>query len=653
MVRDGLTLEWKDGCPPLRATPWVFPLPVDGNKRSLLVKEVTDLLTKDAIEEVREARGYYSLIFLVPKKSGDWRPVFDLSNLNKFLTIPRFKMESAVTIQKAMEIGKWAVSIDIKDAYLHIPINKASRKFLKFAFMGKVYQFKVLPFGVANAPYVFTRVVRAMAAIVHARGIKFHHYIDDWLIIADTPQQAISHATFVLNLTIKLGWIPNWDKSQLTPSQTFEYVGVRYDLGRGLALPPVPRMQKTILLLNQLISHPVTTARLMLSLIGLLVSVEKQVPYGRCFLRPLQWCLASQWKILSQPLNQQIVVNERAIEACKWWLQPANHFLGMPLEAYKPQRTFFTDASLVAWGAHMDWQELSHRWTTVEQKLHINVLELKAVTLAFEHWGSQAPQGTTWLVFTDNTTVVAHINKQGGTRSLSLCLEAERLIRLTHEWGMTIKARHIPGKRNVLADALSRPDRVLGTEWSLCPSVFKQMCRVFGTPNIDLFATSRNTKLSCFISPLQESEAFATDAMSLSWNGMYGYAYPPVGFLTTVLQKIATSHCEIMLVAPCWPTQAWFPLLMSLLVKVPRVLPTSDRLLMQPGTSIFHESPQYLRLHVWRLSSDRTKTRDFLSRCPRTCLGETVSQLQQRIKPNGKYTFVGVKDDALIHSLPL
>jgi hypothetical protein len=183
--------------------------------------------------------------------------------------------------------------------------------------------------------------------------------------------------------------------------------------------------------------------------------------------------------------------------------------------------------------------------------------------------------------------------------------------------------------------------------------VFNQICMVWGTPNIDLFATSRNNKLPVFFSPLPESVARATDAMSQNWDGMYAYAFPPFRFVTEVLHKVFRSQCEILLVAPCWPTQAWFPLLMSLLIDHPRVLPVSNRLLRQPGTSIFHESPGTLRLHVWKLSSDPSKRQGFLDKCRDTWPRKTDCLQSVHIKPSGGYTFVGVTEGASIHSLPL
>ena len=55
-------------------------------------------------------------------------------------------------------------------------------------------------------------------------------------------------------------------------------------------------------------------------------------------------------------------------------------------------------------------------WTRLERKLHISVLELKAVILVLHHWATVL-QGHHGLIATDNTSVVAYINKQGGTHS--------------------------------------------------------------------------------------------------------------------------------------------------------------------------------------------------------------------------------------------
>ena len=96
--------------------------------------------------------GFYSCLFLVPKPHQRWRPVIDLSRLNTFLHIEKFKMETPESIRTFLIPGEWVSSIDLSDAYLHIPIHPNSRKYLRFCYKSQVFQFTSLPFGLATAP---------------------------------------------------------------------------------------------------------------------------------------------------------------------------------------------------------------------------------------------------------------------------------------------------------------------------------------------------------------------------------------------------------------------------------------------------------------------------------------------------------------------
>ena len=80
----------------------------------------------------------------------------------------------------------------------------------------------------------------------------------------------------------------------------------------------------------------------------------------------------------------------------------------------------FTDTSNEAWGAHLSQSSTKGLWSDGEKRLHINVLELKAVSLALRSFKDQC-QNQTVLVATDNSTVVAYINKQEGTYSAEMC----------------------------------------------------------------------------------------------------------------------------------------------------------------------------------------------------------------------------------------
>merc|ERR1712074_242830 len=122
--------------------------------------EVQGLIEKGAVEVVQNlaSPGFYGRLFVVPKSSGGWRPVLDLSVLNLYLQRCHFKMETARSVRDAIRPEDWAVSLDLKDAYFHILSHASDRKFLRFSWRGQVYQFIALPFGLAPAPWLFTKV---------------------------------------------------------------------------------------------------------------------------------------------------------------------------------------------------------------------------------------------------------------------------------------------------------------------------------------------------------------------------------------------------------------------------------------------------------------------------------------------------------------
>ena len=89
-----------------------------------------------AVERVQNpgTPGFYSRIFLVPKKNGKLRLIIDLSLLNRYIKKQSFKMETVKSVRQAMRLNDWAISIDLTNAYLHVPIHHQSRKYLRFVY---------------------------------------------------------------------------------------------------------------------------------------------------------------------------------------------------------------------------------------------------------------------------------------------------------------------------------------------------------------------------------------------------------------------------------------------------------------------------------------------------------------------------------------
>ena len=129
---------------------------------------------EQALAKNLKSLAFCSHLFLVPKPHQRWRPVIDLSRLNAFLLVERFKMETPEFIRASLIPGEWPLSIDLSDAYLHIPIHPNSRKYLWFCHRSQVFQFTSLPFGLATAPQVFTMIVKEVKLMALARGIRLH-----------------------------------------------------------------------------------------------------------------------------------------------------------------------------------------------------------------------------------------------------------------------------------------------------------------------------------------------------------------------------------------------------------------------------------------------------------------------------------------------
>ena len=162
---------------------------------------------------------------------------------------------------------------------------------------------------------------------------------------------------------------------------------------------------------------------------------------------------------------------------------------------------------------------------------------MRAVLLSLRHF-QKVIQRQSLLIATDNMTVVAYLQNQGGTHSFSLYLLCREILLLCDSLQTVLTVRHVPGNHNLIADALSRSRVPVNTEWELHPAIFQAITLIWDRPLIDLFATSLNYKLETFVSPIPDQKAWAVDAMTISWKGMFNYIFPPFRLLHRILHKI-------------------------------------------------------------------------------------------------------------------
>jgi hypothetical protein len=126
---------------------------------------------------------------------------------------------------------------------------------------------------------------------------------------------------------------------------------------------------------------------------------------------------------------------------------------------------------------------------------------MMAVQLVLGHF-EDILQESRVLLRCDNSTMVSYFNREGRTKSFQLCCLIWEIFQWSKSIDIVIRAAHIPGKYNVLADDLSRGRLGLQIiEWSLKQEIVNQIFLQFSTLTIDLFATRENKKLPVFCSP--------------------------------------------------------------------------------------------------------------------------------------------------------
>ena len=349
-------------------------------------------------------------------------------------------------------------------------------------------------------------------------------------------------------------------------------------------------------------------AQLWQVVLGHLASLERLVPHGCLRMRSLQWHLKAHWSPETDPPSLLVPLPQEVRWDLSWWMVRDHLLTEVRFGTPAPDLHLYLDASCSGWGGHLLDQRVSGVWSDQEKLLHINLLEMKALFLVLQAFREDVI-GHQVTAMCDNSTVVAYVNKQGGTVSRALCSLTSRLLRWTESLNIHLDARYLPGQSNVLADLLSHCGQVVGTEWSLHPHVARSLLRVWGNPSIDLFATSLNAKLPVYCSLVLDPQAVFEDAFRHPWDDLDMYEFPPFPLVSRVVARVReSSHLAMTLVAPLWPEKEWFSDLLLLLTQPPLALPWWDSLLRQPHCNLFHQGVHYEPSRMERLKQHFRKS---------------------------------------------
>lgn len=511
---------------------------------------------------------YLSKIFLIPKPNGSKRFILNLKPLNKFIEKFHFKMEDYRTASKLIPKYGYMATIDLKEAYLLVPISSQDRKYLRFQFKppgspkALTYEFTAMPYGLSVAPWVFTKIMKEVMTFLRSKGHRSVVYLDDILCIGDSFEECADNVNDSLKMLACLGFKINYEKSRLTPQQDCRYLGFNFDsIKFTISLPDEKRMH-IAQLVEKFIRLPTCSIRDFAQLIGVLIAACPAVKYGYLYTKILERQRFLALQECHDNYDAKIGLPKIILQDLLWWKNNVFHSC-VSLEDVTYKYEIYTDASNSGWGAVCKDDKANGRWTDTEKEYHINYLELLAVFLGLKCFVAKEVNCTI-LLRIDNTTAISYVNKMGGIRFPHLSNLAREIWQWCEKRNIYLFASYVNTKENC-ADEESRkinPD----IEWELSQSAFNLIIHQFGMPEIDLFASRTNAKCEVYVAWRQDPDAVAVDAFTLNWHLQFFYAFPPFAIILKCLKKIIHDQATGILVFPYWPSQPWFPLLKRLLV---------------------------------------------------------------------------------------
>ena len=563
-----------------------------------LDSEISRLVLLDYIEQCSLKPVCINPIHCVPKRNNSFRLITDLRQLNSFCKVPHYRNEDIRDTVHFVRAGDKFVTADIKDGFFHVPVAREHRDYLGFSYKGLYYRWKVLPFGLCCSPYYFSKVVRPVITYLRSIGLRLTIYVDDFLLAAEESCSA-DHIDQLIHTLTELGFIVNFEKSQLVASNKISYIGytLSSDQGQVRIKAQAARISKLKRSIRKALQQKSITFRCLAQICGQCVSVAWVVQPGKLFLRSAYRLLGTRdcWA-------SKVCLSTEVVRELEWWLDSVDQWNERLICSEQVQGQIVTDASHLGWGAVYDGQVASGDWNVRVSFLSSNEREMLAILMALKAFSSLI-RGKNIQVLTDNISAMAYVNHKGGP-SPALSKLAKAIWAEAIEIGVSIKCAHIAGVENQESDFWSR--RADKHNWRLHPRLFAYLDRLWGPHTVDRFANCQNTQLPRFNSRYWEPLTEAVDALSQdNWGYENNFVNAQFCLLHKVLDVIQDQRAQATVIAPKWLAQPWYSRLQSMAVAPPLRLPNSPRVCLAMGVAEPCRNRKW-SLFAWRVCGNPT-----------------------------------------------
>jgi hypothetical protein len=508
-------------------------------------------------------------IFSRPKAgSTSLRMITNLKPLNYCISQPHFKADTWNTVLETVHAWPhhvWALTLDLRHWFFHLALHKQSQRWVRLQSSDSAYQFVGMPFGLACSPYWAARMSKTIVSRLRSMGLILVWYVDDVLILNQSPSLVERDLGTVISLLNDLGVQLSLSKCNLVPSTVVTYLGQRIDFLNKTVTPLPLKLVGCSRLCRHLslgkTVQPCRVAQLAGSLMDLakgamnLVGIPKILMHLAGTMAQHGWYQFQHKSKLLQGVLHQVRMELQQVQP---WIF---HTL-----MQKVTVLLTSDACHYGWGgtlqvtspAHWSVQHQVHQmFTPEEMERHITWKETMASTRCLQALWKHVPRGAHILVKTDASCCVATWNKGSNKPHLNECVRKMRC-QLAH-LQCTVGAEHLAGVSNGVADRLSRLVSGPNTRTIRMEVLRAGWGSLQVQPEVDMFAEDGNHRLPLFWSWGASAFALAQDAFSQNWSQHILYGNPPCALIPRMLSKIASDRALVVTCLPLWVGASWWP----------------------------------------------------------------------------------------------
>jgi hypothetical protein len=550
-----------------------------------------------------DREGFWHPLKVVPKAGWQnlpveqqWRKKYRLClavarTLNTSLTIPRLRMETLPMALRLVEERDVMVVGDLEAGYNHMLLHPACRCFYRYRVDGRSFQMRVLFFGLATAPYIFSRTVSQLWKFlrrpqentaeelnVKRLGLRASGFLDDLIVVERQERMSVVLSRWVWPVSAVLGFC--WGvKCRWAPSTSAKYLGLVVDSAAMMVRLPKDKCEQIKLGARYVLKTKTVQILTLLRTVGRLRAAALAIPWSQLFAWELgrlvapvvqselphperlePRALARRWKRI---LRLKVMVTDGARRALSWVVENLSVDSGRRWRDDNLQ-WLVVDASSDRAGAKLGPLCASVPFPAeVVTSLHNNQSrrEVFGSLLGLQAFQSQLA-GQRVAILSDNKGQVATLNQM---RNGALAPWVAEALWFCLESGIELhKSAWIPSREMVRrgVDGLSRFLDV--NDWGLSWDAWRVLNAWAEGLQVDRFADSLNRKLPIWNSRFHEPGTTAVDAFAQDWTQVRNYACPPLALLGRVIDLVRSQKAATVLVVPHWPGQIWWPLLLRL-----------------------------------------------------------------------------------------